>query len=61
MLLSSLTATEVAFLQVATVQGVAAVVWGLGAWYVPGERRAIAHWSAVMRGATGSASPLKAA
>ncbi|MEO7852030.1 MAG: GGDEF domain-containing protein [Rubrivivax sp.] len=45
-MLSSLTATEVAFLQVATVQAVAALVWGLGAWFVPGERRAIAHWSA---------------
>ncbi len=44
--LSSLTATEVAFLQVATVQAVAALVWGLGAWFVPGERPAIAHWSA---------------
>jgi diguanylate cyclase (GGDEF)-like protein len=31
---------------VATVQAVAALVWGLGAWFVPGERRAIAHWSA---------------
>ncbi len=45
-MLSSLSATEVAFLQVATVQAVAALVWGVGAWIVPGERLAIAHWSA---------------
>ncbi len=43
-MLSSLTATEVAFLQVAAVQAVAALVWALGAWFVPGERLAIAHW-----------------
>jgi diguanylate cyclase (GGDEF)-like protein len=45
-MLSSLTATEVAFLQIAVLQAVAALVWGLGAWFVRAERVAIAHWAA---------------
>jgi diguanylate cyclase (GGDEF)-like protein len=45
-MLSSLTATEVAFLQVAVLQAVAAVVWALGAWFVAAERAALLHWAA---------------
>jgi diguanylate cyclase (GGDEF)-like protein len=45
-MLSSMTATEVAFLQVAVLQAVAAMVWGLGAWFVAAERPALLHWAA---------------
>jgi diguanylate cyclase (GGDEF)-like protein len=45
-MLSTLTATQVAFLQVSVLQCVAAVVWALGAWFVREERAAMAHWSA---------------
>ncbi len=45
-MLSSLTATEVAFLQIAVLQSVAAAVWGLGAWFVAAERAALLHWAA---------------
>jgi diguanylate cyclase (GGDEF)-like protein len=45
-MLSELSPTEVAFLMVAAVQAVAAVVWGLGAWVVRAERPAVCHWSA---------------
>jgi diguanylate cyclase (GGDEF)-like protein len=44
-MLSSMTATEVAFLQVAVLQAVAAMVWGLGAWFVAAERPALLHWA----------------
>ena len=45
-MLSALTATQVAFLQIAVLQAVAACVWALGAWFVRGDRLALAHWSA---------------
>ena len=45
-MLSTLTATEMAFLQIAVLQAVAAVLWGLGAWLAGAERAALAHWSA---------------
>lgn len=45
-MLSTLTATQVAFLQVAVLQCVAAVFWALGAWFVREERAALAHWAA---------------
>jgi diguanylate cyclase (GGDEF)-like protein len=45
-MLSTLTATEVAFLQIAVLQSVAAMVWGLGAWFVAAERAALLHWAA---------------
>jgi diguanylate cyclase (GGDEF)-like protein len=44
-MLDTLSATEVAFLQIAVLQAVAALVWGLGAWFVRDERVALAHWS----------------
>jgi len=44
--LSVLTATQVAFLQVAVLQAVAGSVWALSAWFVRGERVALAHWAA---------------
>jgi diguanylate cyclase (GGDEF)-like protein len=45
-MLSSLTATEVAFLQIAVLQAVAALVWGLAAWLIGAERAAMGHWAA---------------
>ncbi len=45
-MLSSLTATEVAFLQIAVLQAVASMVWALGAWFVRADRAALAHWAA---------------
>jgi diguanylate cyclase (GGDEF)-like protein len=45
-MLSTLTATEMAFLQIAVMQAVAALLWGLGAWLARAERSALAHWSA---------------
>ncbi len=45
-MLSTLTATEMAFLQIAVVQAVAAGMWGLGAWLARADRAALAHWSA---------------
>jgi diguanylate cyclase (GGDEF)-like protein len=45
-MLSALTATEMAFLQIAVLQAVAALLWGLGAWLAQAERAALAHWSA---------------
>ena len=45
-MLFAMSATEVAFLMVAAVQAVAAVVWGLGAWVVRAERSAQCHWAA---------------
>jgi len=44
--LSVLTATQVAFLQVAVLQAVAGGVWALSAWFVRSERIALAHWAA---------------
>jgi hypothetical protein len=44
-MLSALTATEMAFLQIAVLQAVAAMLWGLGAWLAHAERAALAHWS----------------
>jgi diguanylate cyclase (GGDEF)-like protein len=45
-MLSSLSATEVAFVQISVLQAVAAAVWALGAWFVRVERVAAAHWAA---------------
>lgn len=45
-MLSELSATEMAFLQIAVMQAVAALLWGLGAWLAHAERVALAHWSA---------------
>jgi diguanylate cyclase (GGDEF)-like protein len=45
-MLSSLTATEVAFLQISVLQAVAAMVWTLGAGFVAAERAARLHWAA---------------
>lgn len=45
-MLSSLSATEVAFLLIAVVQVAAALVWALGACFVPEERAAMGHWAA---------------
>jgi diguanylate cyclase (GGDEF)-like protein len=39
-------ATEVAFLSIAVMQAVFAVIWAVGAVWVPSSRRALAHWSA---------------
>ncbi|MBX3604301.1 MAG: hypothetical protein KF788_03475, partial [Piscinibacter sp.] len=44
-MLSALTATEMAFLQIAAMQAVAAVLWGVGAWQARAERAALAHWA----------------
>jgi len=44
-MLSTLTATEMAFLQIAVMQAVAALLWGVGAWLARAERAALAHWS----------------
>jgi diguanylate cyclase (GGDEF)-like protein len=44
-MLSTLTATEMAFMQIAVMQAVAALLWGLGAWLARAERAALAHWS----------------
>jgi len=45
-MLSSLSATEVAFLLIAVVQVAAALVWTLGACFVSEERAAMGHWAA---------------
>jgi len=45
-MLSTLTATEMAFLQIAVLQAVAALLWGFGAVFARAERTALAHWSA---------------
>ena len=44
-MLSTLSATESAFLMVALLQAVASLVWGAGAWAVADARAAAAHWS----------------
>jgi diguanylate cyclase (GGDEF)-like protein len=41
-----LSATEVAFVMLAVMQAVLALLWGLGAWWIAGERRAILYWAA---------------
>lgn len=41
----TLTATEVAFLQIAALQGVAALVWVAGSVLVAAERRALGYWA----------------
>jgi diguanylate cyclase (GGDEF)-like protein len=45
-MLSSLSATEVAFVLIAVVQMAAALTWALGACFVPEERAAMGHWAA---------------
>ena len=44
-MLSSLSATEVAFVMAAVMQAVLAIVWVLGAWAVGDTRRAALHWA----------------
>jgi diguanylate cyclase (GGDEF)-like protein len=44
-MLSTWSATEVAFLMVAIVQAVFTVIWALGSWLVPATRRAAMHWA----------------
>jgi hypothetical protein len=44
-MLPALAATERAFLQIAVLQAVAAMLWGLGAWLAHAERAAPAQWS----------------
>lgn len=43
--MSSLTASEIAFLMLAMVQAVAAVTWAIGAWWIREARAASAHWA----------------
>lgn len=43
--MSSLSPSEIAFLMLAMVQAVAAVVWGIGAWWFREARAAAAHWA----------------
>jgi diguanylate cyclase (GGDEF)-like protein len=43
--MSSLSASEVAFLMLAMVQAVAAVTWAIGAWWIRETRAASAHWA----------------
>jgi diguanylate cyclase (GGDEF)-like protein len=45
-MLQTLDATEMGFLQIATLQAVACGLWALGAGLVATERRALAHWAA---------------
>ena len=40
-----LSATEVAFVMLAAMQAVLALLWGLGAGWIAGERRATLHWA----------------
>jgi hypothetical protein len=42
---SAPTATEMAFLQIAVLQAVVAMLWGLGVWLAHAERAALAHGS----------------
>src|SRR5688572_260195 len=44
--MSSLSASEIAFLMLAMVQAVATVTWAIGAWWIRETRAASAHWSA---------------
>lgn len=45
-MLSSMSATDVAFTMAGLVQAVLAVVWLLGAWLIGDTRRAALHWAA---------------
>ena len=45
-MLASATPTEIAFLMVALIQGVFAVVWGIGAYAMPTARSAVLYWVA---------------
>lgn len=52
--LSTLSATEAAFLAVALLQAVASLVWGAASWVIADARRPCAHWAvwAVLSSAT---------
>ena len=41
--MASVTPSEIAFLMLAMVQAVAAVMWAIGAWSAPETRAACAH------------------
>jgi diguanylate cyclase (GGDEF)-like protein len=43
--MSSLSPSEIAFLMLAMVQAVAAVMWAIGAWWFREARAAAAHWA----------------
>jgi len=43
--MSSLAPSELAFLMLAVMQAVAALMWGLGAWWFRQTRAAAAHWA----------------
>jgi len=43
--MASLTPSELAFLMLAMIQAVAAVMWAIGAWWFREERAAAAHWA----------------
>jgi diguanylate cyclase (GGDEF)-like protein len=43
--LSSLSPSEIAFLMLAMMQAVAAVLWGIGAWWIAQTRTAALHWA----------------
>ncbi len=45
-MLSSLSATDIAFAMIGVMQGVLAIVWLLGSWLTGDTRRAAAHWAA---------------
>jgi len=44
-MLATWSATEIAFLIIAVMQAVCALIWAVGAWWATNMRRAIAHWS----------------
>ncbi|HSW08110.1 GGDEF domain-containing protein [Aquabacterium sp.] len=44
--MSSLSPSEMAFLMLAMMQAVAAVLWGIGAWWIVETRAAALHWAA---------------
>lgn len=43
--MANLTPSEIAFLMLAVIQAVAAVMWALGAWWIRETRAAAAHWA----------------
>jgi diguanylate cyclase (GGDEF)-like protein len=43
--MSNLTPSEIAFLMLAVIQAVAAVMWAIGAWWIRETRAAAAHWA----------------
>jgi diguanylate cyclase (GGDEF)-like protein len=45
-MLGTASSTEIAFLMVALIQGVFAIVWGIGAYAVATQRNAVLHWVA---------------